>query len=260
MLKEIYWKIVPEKCRYLLSRCLMSKEQKHQELIDFEKRVNFYSGFVKKDDLCFDIGANFGNRIAPMLEIGAKVVAVEPQIFCVKRLRTLFGDKIIIENKGLGAKEETRNFYISNQSVLSTFSTEQIEKTKNGRFKTSRWKKPIEMPITTMDSLIQKYGMPAFAKIDVEGFELEVLKGLSVPVKMISFEYTVPEMSDVLLECINHLNQLSNNFVYNYSVGESMEFALGEWLTCETMVDYVQQEAFKNTGFGDVYARIEGVK
>jgi len=29
--------------------------------------------------LCFDVGANVGNRIEPMLQIGAKVIAIEPQ-------------------------------------------------------------------------------------------------------------------------------------------------------------------------------------
>lgn len=258
MIKEIYWKIIPEKCRYLISEFLKTKEQRHLELVELEERTSFYSTFVNKDDLYFDIGANVGNRIAPILKIGAKVVAVEPQILCVKRLKSLFGNRIVIEHIGLGAKEEIRNFYISNQSVLSTFSTEQIEKTKNGRFSTSKWK-PITMTITTMDALIHKYGVPAFVKIDVEGFEFEVLKGLSTPIRMISFEYTVPEMSEVLFECINSLNNLSNMYVYNYSVGESMKFALNEWLDYEAMINLIQKDDFINTGFGDVYAKINNI-
>lgn len=255
MIKELYRKIVPEKIRYLIGEFLKTKEQKKQELIELETRANFYSQFVKNDDLYFDVGANVGNRVAPMLRIGAKVVAVEPQKLCVKRLKNLFGNKIVIEHTGLGAKEEIRDFYVSDQSVLSTFSTEQIEKTKDGRFKTSRWE-PTTMRITTMDALINKYGVPAFVKIDVEGFEFEVLKGLSMPVRMISLEYTVPEMSGVLSECINRLNHISDKFVYNYSVGESMKFALNEWLDYGAMMDCIQKENFIKTGFGDIYAKI----
>lgn len=256
MIKEIYWTIVPERIRFFLGKYLISKEKKMQEQIEFEKRKEFYANLIKKGDLYFDIGANIGNRIAPMLEIGAKIVAVEPQLLCVKRLKSLFGDNIIIEHKGLGAKEEVRDFYISNQSVLSTFSTEQIEKTKNGRFSTSRWKKPISMPITTMDILIAKYGQPAFVKIDVEGFELEVLKGMSNPVKMLSLEYTVPEMSDQLLDCLNRLYQISDKYVFNYSVGESMEFALEKWLCYDLFLDCVKSKDFIKTSFGDIYAKV----
>lgn len=255
MIKEFYWKIVPEKIRYLIGEFLKTKEQKKQELAELEMRTNFYSQFVKDGDLYFDVGANVGNRVAPMLRVGAKVIAVEPQKFCVKRLRSLFGNKIVIEYTGLGAQEEIRDFYVSNQSVLSTFSTEQIEKTKDGRFKTSRWK-PTTMRITTMDALIRKYGVPAFVKVDVEGFEFEVLKGLSTPVQMISLEYTVPEMSNVLSDCINRLHHISDKYVYNYSVGESMKFALNEWIDYDTVIDYIQKETFIKTGFGDIYAKM----
>ena len=41
--------------------------------------LNFYSELIKKDDLCFDIGANYGNRSEVFIKLGAKVVAFEPQ-------------------------------------------------------------------------------------------------------------------------------------------------------------------------------------
>ncbi|HRF81237.1 MAG TPA: FkbM family methyltransferase, partial [Flavobacteriales bacterium] len=39
------------------------------------------------------------------------------------------------------------------------------------------WDRAIEVPVTTLDRLIDQYGRPAFVKIDVEGFEDEVLVG-----------------------------------------------------------------------------------
>jgi hypothetical protein len=50
-------------------------------------RKYFFEGFLSKGELCFDVGANVGNRITPFLQIGAKVVAVEPQEPCYNLLR-----------------------------------------------------------------------------------------------------------------------------------------------------------------------------
>ena len=50
----------------------------HRKNIE-EKRFNFYSGFINKGNICFDIGANYGNRTEVFLKLGSEVIAVEPQ-------------------------------------------------------------------------------------------------------------------------------------------------------------------------------------
>jgi len=50
--------------------------EESKEVID--RRQKFYNQFISPNDLVFDIGANVGNRTRPLLNIGAKVVAVEP--------------------------------------------------------------------------------------------------------------------------------------------------------------------------------------
>ena len=57
-----------------------------------QKMVGFYSGFIKKGDMCFDVGANLGDRTEAFLKLGAKVVVVEPQEDCIKTLKDKFGD------------------------------------------------------------------------------------------------------------------------------------------------------------------------
>jgi hypothetical protein len=59
-----------------------------------KKYVDFYGKFVKADDLCFDVGANIGNRVGPLLRLGAKVVAVEPQKKYHRMLKYKYGCKI----------------------------------------------------------------------------------------------------------------------------------------------------------------------
>src|SRR5258707_14119945 len=187
------------------------------------KRQVFYHQFVKKNDLCFDVGANVGNRIIPLLKIGARVVAIEPQKVCYEYLKFRFGNRIILITKGLGAEVGTKQFHISNLSITSSFSDEWISAVKNGRFKNSQWDKTVDVEMTTLDNLISKHGVPAFIKIDVEGYELEVLRGLTKPIKMISFEYTVPEQTHKITDCIKRVETFTPGVLCNYSIGEDMK-------------------------------------
>jgi len=222
-----------------------------------KQRREFYSQFLAPGDLYFDVGANFGNRIQPVSHIGLRIVAVEPQQECVAALRKKFGNRITVVPKGVGAIEETKTMFISDSSVLSTFSKEWIHSTKeSGRFSDYKWDEQRQIQLTTLDNLIDEYGIPQFAKIDVEGFELEVLKGLSTPIAMISLEYAVPEATDNLISCIQRINDISNGDVLcRYSVGESMQWAQEEWLTADMMIAKVKTEEFQGTRFGDVYVK-----
>jgi FkbM family methyltransferase len=220
-----------------------------------KRREIFYKQFVNKNDLVFDVGANIGNRTQPLLNIGAKVVAIEPQKECYESLKSRFGNKIKIVTMGLGAKEELKDFYISNAHTISSFSTEWIESVKKDRFKYFTWAKPIKVQITTLDTLIKKYGSPKFIKIDVEGYELEVLKGLTCAVDIISFEYTVPEQVQKAIDCIIQIEKYNPKTECNYSVGEKMELALKNWETTINFKKFLLSQEFISTGFGDIYIR-----
>ncbi|MEI9933617.1 MAG: FkbM family methyltransferase [Ferruginibacter sp.] len=171
-------------------------------------RKFFYSSFIKKGEFCFDVGANIGNRIEPLLQIGARVLAVEPQKRCYDYLSSKYANRIILITKGLSDTEGVKNFYISSESAISSFSEEWINTVRAGRFKQFDWNRVVETEMTTLDRLIKEHGVPVFIKIDVEGYELEVLKGLSTPVKLISFEYTAPEYNGKAIECINYMKDL----------------------------------------------------
>jgi FkbM family methyltransferase len=237
-----------------------NKEQKKrikQELEEISKRKLFYGSFIKKNDLCFDVGTNVGNRIIPLLELGAKIVAVEPQESCYKILKHKFGKKIEIVTKGIGESEGVANFHISNVNTISSFSDEWINSVKNARFKDYSWAKVVKVEMTTLDKLIEKYSLPIFIKIDVEGYELDVLKGLTKPIKLISFEYTVPEQINKVIECIEQIEKNDANIECNYSIGESMVLALQVWQSVEKMKKYIITKEFIDSGFGDVYVRIK---
>ena len=239
----------------ILKNHIIPSEKYKQELEMNNKRKSFYSQFIKKDDLCFDIGANVGNRVFPLLALNAKVVAVEPQKSCRNILKAKFGNKIKIVPLGLGEKEEEKDFFISNASVISSFSEEWINSVKQMRFKEYNWNTVQKVRMTTLDRLIENYGTPDFIKIDVEGYELEVLKGLSKPIYMISFEYTTPEQINKAIDCIKRIININSHFEFNYSIGETMEFALNKWLSVDEIEKLIESKIFIETGFGDIYAR-----
>jgi FkbM family methyltransferase len=227
-----------------------------------KKLLRFYSQFIKEGDLCFDIGANIGNRTKVFLKLGANVVAVEPQDNCMRKLIKEYGnnDKVFLVHKALGAEEGRGNLILSNSHTVSSMSKEWIDCVKNSdMFFTStsafQWGKDVSVPITTLDKLIEKYGSPAVCKIDVEGFEYQVIKGLSKSIKMISFEFTpTPKFMDSAVESIKHLSTIGN-VKFNYSFGETMVFALTEWVDSREMCNILSSIPYKTAFSGDVYAR-----
>jgi FkbM family methyltransferase len=237
-------------------RKLDAKKMKAEEKRNAAARVSFYKQILSPGDLVFDIGANIGNRVETFFNIGCNVVAVEPQEECIKILKQKFGDSIEIVEKGLGEKEEEKTIYISESNTLSSFSRDWIDSLKESRFKKEEWNRTAIVSLTTMDKLIEKYGIPAFCKIDVEGFELEVLKGLHQPVPYLSLEYAVPEQTKHLEAYINYCNSLNPGYKYNYSVKEEMKFQLPEFCSFDRFIRLIHEKEFQATMFGDIYVNL----
>jgi len=219
--------------------------------------LEFYGRFLTAGDLCFDVGANIGNRVKVLLKLPARVVAIEPQAECVRILRAAFGRNRNLEAvvpKALGAEEGQAEIMVSDTSVISSLSPEWVEAVRqSGRFGRQTWERKRIVPVTTLDKLIEQYGRPAFIKIDVEGFEYQVIRGLSQPVKMISLEFT-PEFLDATFQSIEHLQDLGG-IRLNYSLGETMEWALEKWVSAGEMMRIL--EGLRNNAgvFGDVYVK-----
>lgn len=239
-----------------LKEIFVSEEQKEEK--HYKNRKKLYAQLVSEGELCFDVGANVGNRILPLLDLGAKVVAIEPQESCYTVLQEKFGDKIELVTEGLGSLEGEKDFYVSELSVISTFSEEWKDISKETVFGDAEWKEVRKLKMTTLDNLIVKYGVPVFIKIDVEGYEIEVLKGLSTPVRYLSFEYMTvnPVLLNKALECVKRLIEVDKNVVFNYAIGESMKLEFSEWMDGDSMCKYLMTQDFKKTGFGDVYAHV----
>lgn len=239
--------------RLLNTTVFKNTETEHQS------RLRFYSSFLKPGYLCYDVGANLGNRTRVFLELQTKVLAVEPQDSCYYHLQLEFGNRITLVKKGLSNKIGSTILHVAESSTISSISEEWISSVGKRRFKSSNWDQKEEIELSTLDELIRLYGIPDFIKIDVEGHEPEVLEGLSQAVNCISIEYTTPEQTDKLFNCLNRLNSLSPNYLYNFSMGETNSFALNTWLPASEFLSLLKQDIEVLKGFGDVYAKLASV-
>lgn len=223
-----------------------------------EKRLmRFYRQFVAPGSLCFDLGAHLGNRTNAWLKLGARVIAVEPQPLCMTYMQKRFGTNpnLVLEQIAIGTQKGQRPMHVSYLNpTVSTFSDENWRKIidDDTPYKVN-WDETIMVEMLTLDQLIEKYGLPAFCKIDVENYEVEVLKGLSQAIPALSVEY-FPATIERAIECLEMLEDLGK-YEYNWSFGESQKLNSAEWLTSEKMKK-ILSAIKKEDSYGDFYARL----
>lgn len=231
-------------------------------LLQRRKLINFYSSFVEKDDLVFDIGANVGDYTDAFLHLGARVCAVEPHPFCVQELKSLYSNnpQLIIIDSALGAAEGKGKMYLGEQGMhnVSTLSEEYKNKAKQqSGIKRAGWNSQLTVSIKTFDQLITEYGIPKFCKIDVEGFEYEVLKGLSQPLPMISLEYN-PWLIDTAISCIEYISNLGShefNITMSNSRESIVELQFKNWLNQDNIIDLLNKDIRNTDTVGDLYVK-----
>ena len=224
------------------------------------RMVRFYGQFMRPGDVCFDVGAHVGSRVRAWRRLGVRVIAIEPQPDCLRVLRLFFGrDRgVTILPTAVGARPGQARMALSTTTpTVSSMSTDWIESvTADRSFARVRWDRSVEVEVVTLDDLIAVHGVPAFCKIDVEGFEVDVLRGLTQPVRALSFEY-LPPAHDAALTALNLVERLgaaSGGYVYNYAPVETMRFASEDWLDAAGLVRLLDR--FRPLGrSGDVYAR-----
>ena len=125
-----------------------------------------YGQFVRRGSLAFDIGANRGEVSQTFLELGARVVAVEPNPVLAAEIRRHLGRGVHVENAAAGARPGRAELHIGRDSGHSTLSREWLERVPTG----DRWEGTLETEVTTLDVLIRNHGVPDFVKIDVEAY------------------------------------------------------------------------------------------
>ncbi|MDN5762161.1 MAG: FkbM family methyltransferase [Microlunatus sp.] len=214
----------------------------------------FYRQFLAPGDLAFDLGSHVGNRVHAFRRLGAHVVAVEPQPDFLTVLRLLYGrdTAVRIEPCGVAATPGVAKLHLSTRTpTVSSFAQSWIEDVRaDDSFRRVRWDRVVPVALITLDELIARHGEPQFVKIDVEGYELEVLRGLSRGLAALSFEY-LPVAAGRAIACVDRLGDLGD-YRFRRSRVETHRWADPTWLAPEAMITALR--SLPDSRSGDVYA------
>lgn len=206
----------------------------------------------------FDVGSHVGDRVGALRRAGATVLCLEPQPMCAEAIRHIYaGDAgVVVVEAACGAQvgQMTLRTNSANPTV-ATLSSEFIKAARDADgWREQTWEDLIMVPVLTLDELIARHGPPEFAKIDVEGFEAEVLRGLTTPIASLSFEFTTIQRS-VAFDCVAQLERLGA-YRFNVSLGETHKLEFVEWTEAHRIRDYIKSlPHWANSG--DIYARRE---
>lgn len=250
----------------------MTTDEKIAELVAVSRSVVVYHGdpakraamdalyarFVRPGGLAFDIGSHVGDRVASFRRLGARVVALEPQDGPADVIAKLFsGDEgVTLLRLACGPKEGAVTFKVNTRNPTVSTASADFVKAADGAdgWEGQVWDREFTIPMTTLDALVARHGAPDFVKIDVEGFEADVLTGLSRPLPALSFEFTTIQKG-VALACLERLAVLGA-YRFDVALGETQAMTFGRGVTKDEMAAHLAALPH-DANSGDVYALLE---
>jgi FkbM family methyltransferase len=166
-----------------------------------------YSTFVGAGDLVFDVGAAEGAHTRVFRALGARVVAVEPQPYCLGVLRQRFGADEGVTLVAAGVADQPGELELRICEGDPELATFDADRARTAAFAGRRWRSRVTVKTVTLDQLCEEHGRPDFVKVDVEGFEARVCAGLHRPPRALCFEFTGGLLDDAA-ECLERLGRL----------------------------------------------------
>jgi FkbM family methyltransferase len=218
---------------------------KPSERRDFREHCALLSDFIKQGDLVFDVGANIGVRTEIMLALGARVVAFEPQPACAREVNARGNSSLTVVESAVGASIGEAKLHLKRANVQASLLDDWQGGPNIGT---------LTVPVTTLDAAISKFGEPVFCKIDVEGFEAQVMAGLSRPIRSLSFEYHCDDPGvSKLRDIFNRLEELGR-YEVNLIGQEDNNWILPNWLPSSEFLSRFPSCASPHF-WGDVFVR-----
>lgn len=175
---------------------------------------------LKNINLLIDVGANIGqfSLFAKKYLNCKKIILFEPLKDEYNKLCKLFIDKdIIIHNLALGSKKSNSTINITNQRDSSSIL--DINSKIDESFKHIKIIKKQIINLERLDNILKNSDLENvnLLKIDVQGFELQVLKGASKILRNIKYIYIecseIQFYKDQSLYSDIHKYLLKNNFI-----------------------------------------------
>lgn len=208
--------------------------------------------------LIFDVGANVGDKTIQFLPFAKQVVSIEPSPAAVEILRSRFSSdsRVIIVPKAVASRTGFAKFYVfSDRDPYNTLSSKWVEQLGRGERRTGKTiESTVDVPIITLDQLIDEYGVPDYIKMDIEGYELEAILGLSRNVRLISLECNLPEFVEETIKAISVLSNRSQSAKFNFCTTEPpVRFESDEWLDRDKMTTIVACDRWR---FMEVFCRL----
>ena len=225
--------------------------------IPFRRRRlgRFYRNHIAPGSRAWDIGAHLGSRTRVWLDLGARVTAYEPEPVCAAVLENWFAGcpGFRLRACAAGSREGTASIHISDRHpTLATLSGDWVQRTRTRpRFEGIQWNQKHEIPMVRLADEEKRFGAPEFIKIDVEGFEPDVIHGLGTMPRTLSFEVLPGEIPNAL-ECIDELER-RGSWMWNLAVGETFRMTFPAPVHRGTLESFLRKLKPSHRG-GDIYA------
>jgi len=198
----------------------------------------FLLHFLRKEDTFADIGANIGSyTILASGHVGAKTFCFEPIPATFSRLMgnivlNKMENKTITFNIALGSKKGNIKFTKSFDTTNHVAAENEID--------------VLVVPVATLDSVLENQQIPSLLKIDVEGFEAEVIMGGGEVLK-----------NNALKAILIELNGSGKKYGYNDSEISTklLETGFSPYVYIPKLRKLVELCPYKSVGINTLYVR-----
>jgi FkbM family methyltransferase len=221
----------------------------------YRRMKDFYSALLPKDALIFDIGANIGTMTRVFVSLGAQVVAIEPNPDCVRHIELTTSRKAVeVLHAAVSDANGLAVLQVSDRkdkmSSLSDDWRDAVSR-QNADY-VGIWNRELTVPSVTLDALIERYGLPYYIKIDVEGHEERVIQGLSHRPPLLSFEFNRVFLDSALRAIANGVFAES---LFNYTLVDPCKFELPDWVGRDELRERIRKLDNDGPALGDIFVK-----